>query len=83
MAAGGHLARMPRMSELVIVFALVAGAGLAPEPLRWFGKIAVTTGLPAGALTLRSVKTASGPIAVEVAPAPPAKTTPKKVAPKK
>ena len=60
---------MMGMGEVVLVMLLMAG-GIAPEPVRWLGKIAVTSGVPLGMMSLGQRVAMSGPIMQEV-PAPP------------
>ena len=59
------------MGEVVLVMMLLAG-GFAPEPVRWFGKIAITSGAPLGVLALRGGSAeVMGPVEVEPPPRPP------------
>jgi len=59
------------MSELVLVLFMMAG-GVAPEPVRWFGKIAITSGAPLGMLAVARVsRELSGPVGIMPEPPPP------------
>jgi hypothetical protein len=64
------------MGEGLLVLMLLAG-GFAPEPVRWFGKIAITSGAPLGLLAFtRASGEVMGPVMVEPPPPPALKVPP-------